>query len=473
MEKHIFFKPSDGWSGDYIPFYWDGKFRLFYLLDKHDPRGHLDGISWNLVETTDFVHFDPKGVMLPFGSEDDQDRCVYTGSVLRAQDKFHIFYTGHNPFLRQKGMPEQKVMHAISDDLHHWTKLPEHTFQAIDGYEIHDWRDPFVFFDDSDHLYHMLLAARLNQGVLPRRGCTAHLTSDDLIHWNIREPLWAPNSYFTHECPDLFKMGNWYYLIFSEFSDSNRTRYVMSKSMYGPWIAPQQDVFDTRPYYAAKSYSDGDKRYLFGWISTRTDETDFSGFRWAGSLCVHELYALPNGELACREPETIAASWRKNQRPLNFEKNSAAGDVFVSHPYGTAVCYSCDELPSSYRFEADIAFQPNTHNFGLLLRADPEADTAYALNFEPSAHRVEFFMKPRLNYRNFNDEGLNRVFDMEPNRFFHLTITVNDTIAVAYIDDRIAFSTRMYSLKGDRLGVYALHGGVTLRNVRISDRQND
>lgn len=472
LTKQVFFKPSDGWSGDYIPFYWDGKFRLFYLLDRHAPNGHLDGIPWCLVETDDFVHFTPQGVMLPYGTEEDQDRCVYTGSVLRAQDKFHIFYTGHNPYLRKKGLPEQKVMHAVSDDLHTWTKIPEHTFQAPAGYECHDWRDPFVFFDDADQLYHMLLAARLDKGAAPRRGCTAHLTSEDLVSWALREPLWAPESYFTHECPDLFKMGDWYYLIFSEFSDVNRTRYVMSRSMYGPWIAPAQDVFDTRPYYAAKSYSDGKKRYLFGWISTRDDETDFSGFRWAGSLAVHELYQLENGELACREPETIAASWQADQRPLAFE-NTESGLTAARKKDGTAVCYTAEDVPDSYRFEADVSFDEGTHSFGLLLNADPDADTGYALNFEPAAERVEFFIKPRLNYKHFNDEGMNRVFHMNAGRTFHLSIIVDGTIAVAYIDDRIAFSARMYSVKGTRLGIYALHGGVTLHNARISTRQSD
>lgn len=467
MAKQVFYKPSDGWSGDYIPFYWDGKFRLFYLLDEHKPNGHLDGIPWCLVETEDFVDFDPKGVMIPYGTTEDQDRCIYTGSILRAQDRFHIFYTGHNPYLRQKGLPEQKVMHAISDDLHHWTKLPEHTFQAPEGYEPHDWRDPFVFFDDSDNLYHMLLAARLDKGAAPRRGCTAHLTSPDLISWTLKDPLWAPESYFTHECPDLFKMGDWYYLIFSEFSDVNRTRYVMSKSMYGPWVAPQNDVFDTRPYYAAKSWSDGDKRYLFGWISTRMEEDDFSGFRWAGSLAVHELYQLENGELACREPETIAKSWKADQKPLAFEGGAATACA----PNGTAVVYTAEDMPSTYRIEADVSFDEGTHNFGLLLRADPEADTGYALNFEPDAHRVDFFIKPRLNYKNFNDEGMNRIFHMEPGKKYHLTVTVDDTIAVAYIDDRIAFSTRMYSVKGAKLGLYALHGGLTLHDARISTHQ--
>ena len=472
MTKHVFYKPGDGWSGDYIPFYWDGRFRLYYLLDRHSPNGHMDGVPWCLVETADFVNFEPRGVVLPHGTEEEQDRCVYTGSVIRGRDRFHIFYTGHNPHMRKRGLPEQKVMHAVSDDLHHWVKLPEQTFGAPAGYEPHDWRDPFVYRDDGDGLWHMLLAARLADGPAPRRGCTAHLTSADLEHWELREPLWAPESYFTHECPDLFRMGDWYYLIYSEFSDINRTRYVMSRSASGPWTAPQDDVFDTRPYYAAKSFSDGERRYLFGWISTRDDETDFSGFRWAGSLVVHELGQRENGELICREPASVARAWRKAQRPLAFGAG-APGGVSLQRSDGTAVRYALERPGSRWRMEADFRFEGGTHDFGLLLHADPEADTAYALRFEPGAGRVEFLMVPRLDYRNFAGDGLSRAFSMEPGRTYHLTVTVDDTIAVAYIDDSIAFSARMYSLKGERLGIFARHGGLTLTNARISTELAD
>ena len=94
-----------------------------------------------------------------------------------------------------------------------------------------------------------------------------------------------------------------------------------------------------------------------------------------------------------------------------------------------------EELPGSYRFEADVTFDEGTHSFGLLLRADPERDTGYALNFEPAASRVEFYIRPRMDYKNFNDEGLSRVFDMHK-RSFHLSVTVDGTIAVAYIDGK-------------------------------------
>ncbi|MGI6378394.1 MAG: hypothetical protein ACOX0H_00155 [Patescibacteria group bacterium] len=178
--------------------------------------GILDGIPWCLVETTDFVNFDPKGVVIPFGTEEDQDRCIYTGSVLRAQDKFPIFYTGHNPFLRKERPFPNKRLCMLSVTIcitgPSSTNIP---FRHPKATKSTTGRDPFVFFDDADNLYHMLLAARLDKGAAPRRGCTAHLTSKDLISWTLRDPLWAPESYFTHECPDLFKMGDWYYMIFS------------------------------------------------------------------------------------------------------------------------------------------------------------------------------------------------------------------------------------------------------------------
>ena len=59
--------------------------------------------------------------------------------------------------------------------------------------------------------------------------------------------------YFTHECPDLFRMGEWWYLVFSEFSERCVTRYRMARSLAGPWLAPAEDTFDGRAFYAAKT----------------------------------------------------------------------------------------------------------------------------------------------------------------------------------------------------------------------------
>ncbi|MDJ8954119.1 beta-fructofuranosidase, partial [Clostridium perfringens] len=90
-----------------------------------------------------------------------------------------------------------------------WTKDPTCALLAPEaqGYEPHDWRDPFVFRDERSGQWAMLLAARRAAGASRRRGCTALLTSPDLRQWTVQQPFWAPEAWFTHECPDLFRWG--------------------------------------------------------------------------------------------------------------------------------------------------------------------------------------------------------------------------------------------------------------------------
>ena len=62
--------------------------------------------------------------------------------------------------------------------------------------------------DERTGEYLMLLAARRGDGPENRRGCIAVAASADLEHWEIREPFWSPDLYYTHECPDLFRVGD-------------------------------------------------------------------------------------------------------------------------------------------------------------------------------------------------------------------------------------------------------------------------
>lgn len=39
----IFYRPVAGVAADFIPFYWDGAYHLFYLKDYRDPSGHGEG----------------------------------------------------------------------------------------------------------------------------------------------------------------------------------------------------------------------------------------------------------------------------------------------------------------------------------------------------------------------------------------------------------------------------------------------
>ena len=153
MIKKLFYRPQSGVCADFIPFYDNDKFQLIFLRDYRDKVNHGEGTPWQVTITNDFVNFTEEVTILERGSIDEQDLYVFTGSVIKVDGVYHIFYTGHNPHLREKGLPEQAIMHAVSNDGINYTKIKEDTFFAFsDAYEIHDWRDPFVYFDEEKNI---------------------------------------------------------------------------------------------------------------------------------------------------------------------------------------------------------------------------------------------------------------------------------------------------------------------------------
>lgn len=467
----FFYRPKDAWAADFIPLYANGEFQLFFLLDWRDVPGHGEGTPWYRISTTDFVHFKEHGEALKRGAESDQDLYVFTGSALQAQGSFHAFYTGENPHLKEQGRPEQAVMHAVSQDLETWTKLPEQTFFApLDHYEKNDWRDPFVFWNDESHEYNMLLAARHREGIPRRRGLTALCSSKDLTKWHVNEPFYAPDLYYTHECPDLFKMGDWWYLIFSEYSDKARTRYRMSRSLRGPWITPRCDDFDGHAFYAAKSATNGKNRFLFGWNPTRAGAKDDGDWDWGGNLVVHEVYQQKDGQLAVKIPLSVANAFAK-KASLSFE--SGAGQfryrngVLELDARETFCAAAAGPQPRLCRINATAKFRRGTQDFGLMFRTSHDFESSYYVRLEPDNNRVVFDQWPKKTISPQMVE-LERPLDLSGSDTVTLSVILDGNKGVAYVNDTIAMNFRAYDLLEGNWGFFATNGHVAFSNVEIS-----
>lgn len=448
----LFYKPDDGWAADCIPFYWQGEYHLFYLKDYRDKAAHGEGIPWFHLGTRDFVTFSEYGEALPRGTRDAQDLYVFTGCVVERDGAFHIFYTGHNPHLRAQGKPEQAVMHAVSDDLHIWRKITEDTFFAPHGphdlYEPHDWRDPFVFWNAEAGEYWMLLAARLKEGPSNRRGCTALCASSDLQRWEIRAPFWTPGLYYTHECPDLFRMGDWWYLVFSEFSSTCVTRYRMATSLRGPWLASRNDTFDGRAVYAAKTASDGERRFVFGWNPTRVEERNDRSWQWGGNVVVHEVAQRRDGSLIVHAPDGVNRAFH-TKMPLTV--TSRLGNCVI-----TATSITLDEpasfayadagpLPDACRIAARVSFDESTHGCGLMLRVSDDLEAGYYIRLESSRNRLVFDSWPRAGDIPFMVE-LERPLDVDLREPVEIVALVDGTVCEMYIAGTSAMSARLYDL---------------------------
>ena len=49
---------------------------------------------------------------------------------------------------------------------------------------------------------------------------------DNLADWEFQGDFWAPDLFTMHEMPDLFKMGDWWYLITTEYSPEQQKQSI-------------------------------------------------------------------------------------------------------------------------------------------------------------------------------------------------------------------------------------------------------
>ena len=457
----IFYHPEDGRMGDIIPYYEDGIFKLFYL-----------GFGWSNISTRDQLHFtDPFRTEIRGG----------TGSVLRVDGEYHMFYCKFTftPYMRQY------VCHAVSGDLKQWKELPEETFQP-DGiiYEMSDWRDPHVIWNEEEQCWWMLLAAQ-QCGLTMRKGCVGLCKSHDLHHWEICPPLYAPTTnQSAHECPDKFRWGDWWYLTYSVYTDRFETVYRMARSPRGPWITPKVDTFDTRCFYAAKHGTDGTDHFMYGWNPQREknlwhfnpekyEGKDYNTWDWGGTMIVHQLEQQPDGTLTVKPPKAVDSAFSTAEslqfQPLlgnwRLEESAARAD----RPDGYA-CLLMNRVPECCKLEMDVSFEGNPREFGIALQVDPDFAMGYYLLFEPNRGRIQY----KTGLRMYEDGGKMFPYEVEQERPFawqagktyHVRVFVQESILLLYVDG-VALGTRMFDRKGYRFGLFVSDGAASFSNIRL------
>jgi beta-fructofuranosidase len=288
-------------------------------------------------------------------------------------------------------------------------------------------------------------------------------------------------------------MGDWWYLVFSEVSEQALTHYRMSRSLQGPWLTPENDSFDGRALYAAKSASDGRRRFLFGWNATRYNKDDYlrwnldggftpckgypdnlmigpSGWNWGGNLVVHELVQEPDGALTVKVPETIEEAFVQD---VSYQFQVGTGvvkaldqGVQLDTP-GAFSCAPAGMMPLRCKLETTVVFESGTRGCGLMLRVSEDLDSAYYVRLEPLRNRLVFDTWPRSPDIPF-DVGVERALALSPGKPVNLKIFVDDTMCVVYADNKVAMGTRLYDLKQGRWGVFVSEGSAQFHNVRIS-----
>ncbi|KFI48094.1 glycoside hydrolase family 32 protein [Bifidobacterium biavatii] len=467
----LYYQFPGTWFGDCMPFGKDDTYFLFHQRDNRNPGPFGEPFGWDLATTKDFVTYEDHGVAIPRGDYDAQDQFIFAGSVFEGEGRYHIFYTGYNRDYSAQGKAAQVLLHAVSDDLYHWEKTGDKVeLPPQPGYDPDEWRDPWIIRDDEHNRYVLVLGTRKAGPKEEQTGCTVWFTSTDLEHWEFQGDFWTPNIYTMHEMPDLFRMGDWWYHIVTEYSDKKKMVYRMSRSLEGPWTAPADDAFDGSDYYAGRTFELNGHRILFGWVGTREDNDDRKNFEWAGTFVPHEIIQHEDGSLGVKTPDTLWAAFAERQ-PIDDCALTADGReeriIATVDPSVNPSSNPSNNDGRLFSLEADVTFAAGTRNFGIRFYENATTKESYQFHFPVAENRFISEKNPNYIWFSFMNIGLERPIALNAGETYHLRLIVDDTVATLYVND-VALNTRVCEHHGDAIGFYVTDGSATLSNISLA-----
>ena len=277
----------DHWTWDFWIVKEDDLYHLFFLkapksLQNPDRRheaarvGHAVGTDLrDWAVQPDALGPGPEGAW--------DDLAIWTGSALRAESRWYMFYTGINQ--RERGA-HQRIGMAVSDDLATWVKHPVPVLTldplryegSTPEWNAIDWRDPWVYRSAEGSEYRMLFTARAAGGAVDERGVIGLARSYDLVNWCPEAPMYAPGEYGHMEVPQLFEADGHWYLSYSVYADQHSARrrqacrpetgthYAIGPTESDPWRTLSSKFFSGDPageLYAGRFERDPEGRLVF------------------------------------------------------------------------------------------------------------------------------------------------------------------------------------------------------------------
>ncbi|KRB59943.1 glycoside hydrolase family 32 protein [Flavobacterium sp. Root186] len=457
---------SAGYTGDIMPFFDNGKFHIYFL---HDAQNKPAGKGFHDIHeyiSTDLVHFTYEGQMIPFGKTTDPDFAIGTGSVVKVGNLYCFYYTGHNetPAFVQSNARES-VLCATSTDLKNWTKVPSFKITAPAGYYNYDFRDPHVFYNEELKKYSMLVSTQ-TEG---RKAVLLHFTSADPASgkWDVQTPIYATTpqeNYLMMECADIFKMGNYWYLMFSEnWSGNKGTHYRMAASINGPWTTPENDIIDGEYFYAGKTASDGGKRYVFGWNARKTPENDLGNKDWAGNMVIHELIQNSDGTLGTQAPQKVKDLFSKK---ITAEVDKISENVTINNGNYTLsgvtnkALATFKSIGKKAKITAEVTLGNANGISGFVFHTN-DSGSYYKIVFDITKGKI-------IGYNSASQEVTRIPFQFQTNTKYAVEIITEGSVVVLYINGKAALTNRIYGRDKNKWGLIAEGQNTVISNLQIT-----
>lgn len=461
QKQDIFYKPYVGYVGDPMPFFdpVEKDFKVLYLQDYRPNQAVTYHPIWG-VSTKDGASYQSLGELIPCGSASELDAALGTGSTIYHDGKYYTFYTAHSPNPASTSGINEAVMLATSSDFRHWEKNRDLLISGGSDYSTADFRDPFVFEGD-DAKFHMLVATRSNG-----KGVLAEYTSSDLLHWTSEGIFMTMMWDRFYECPDLFKMGEWWYLVYSEQHDAvRRVQYFKGRTLddlkactandAGLWPDAHEGFLDSRGFYAGKTASDGTDRYIWGWNATRAGNSNLGNADWAGNLVAHKLIQHPDGTLTLGEVPAIASLFKNSKDFDDFRLNGVDHKLLPRLVSENRMTFTVTTSNPWDKFGVSFARGSDSEKFYSVI-VNPESETLRKINFEEEGEDARGFIA--------NADGY--VFEAPADGVYDITIACDNSVMTLYINDVAAYTNRVYGAAKNCWSINSYGGDISISNLK-------
>ena len=441
---------GSGYVGDPMPYYENGKMYVYYLEDARNyGGGGFHPIS--LLETTDFAHYEDKGIMLDF--VDDRysiEFALATGSVIKDKTgKYHFFYGGYNDNLSFTGQPyAQTILHATSTDLYTWTKDPTFNGTGFIIGQANDFRDPYVLYMEESNEYWMLITSR--------EGGSASVlkyTSPDLLHWTKQGSFFKTGRFNNMECSSLIKWNGYWYYSFSENGDHGYTKFFAKKNLSdADWIEiPTIDGF----YAGRPVIGQNNRLFLYGWCPTK-GLYDSVKPDWAGNLTMLEL----TQKSGSAELNTVLAKEIKDKIAHPVEYKYTFGKEVVKEVnleksnkiVGKAIDKMGDKRITRVSFDLSVGEKTGRTGITFANKVDNELGSI-AFDFNITKGTFNFYNACSNNTFGTGEYGV--LFNFEANTKYHVEIITEDGVTGVFLNDEVSLIMRTMSITRNSWGFYA------------------
>ena len=301
------FEPQKGWMNDPNGLiYYKGQYHAFF---QHNPYAPWWGkMHWGHAVSSDLIHWEELPIALYPDKPYENEGGCFSGSAIEKDGRLYLFYTSVSRELKQT----QSV--AYSDDGIHFVKYCNNPVIPKNPLGFSDFRDPKV--TEIDGKYYMVVGTGNKD-----TGKVILFSSKDLLQWDYIGVLFEGEEYANCiECPDFFKIGSKYVLMFSKIK-KHEVHFVVGDFVDGKLInyticRPEWGI----DFYTPQTFTDGKRRIMIGWMYHWGKYAPL-GCKFAGALTIPRELTLSGNKIINFPVKEARKLLTKQSRYVQVEGN--------------------------------------------------------------------------------------------------------------------------------------------------------